>query len=61
MHRHDKVREILKEADSGINKLERKEFDDEKKRIRLCEQVSDKLQKAYLMVTDLKRESEENT
>ncbi|MBU0472340.1 MAG: hypothetical protein KKF89_02155 [Nanoarchaeota archaeon] len=59
MYRHDKVREILKSLISEVNELEKKEYDNEKNRSRACDKISEKVQRAYCLVNELKKEFEE--
>jgi len=59
MHRHEKVRGLLKSVISEVNTLEAKEFDNEIKRSRVCDRITDDLHKAFLLVNELKREFEE--
>ena len=59
MHRHDKVREILKVVISEVDYLEAHEYNDERKRSKACEHISDDIHKALLLINDIKKEFEE--
>ncbi|MBC8495186.1 hypothetical protein H8D36_03465 [archaeon] len=59
MHRHEKISILLKSIISEIHNLERKDFDDERKRSNACEKINDELHKAYSMINELKKEFQE--
>ncbi|NQU97940.1 hypothetical protein HQ533_00590 [Candidatus Woesearchaeota archaeon] len=59
MHRHEKVRGLLKSVISEVNDLERVDYDDERKRSMACDKISDKLHTAYILINELKKEFEE--
>ena len=59
MHRHEKISTLLKEVISEIHELEKKDFDDERKRSSACEKIDDKLHEAYSMINELKKEFQE--
>lgn len=59
MHRHKKVRDLLRDIISEVDKLEQKEYDDEKKRLIACDRTTEKLYEAYAIINQLKKEFEE--
>ncbi|MFH1770661.1 MAG: hypothetical protein ABH828_03830 [archaeon] len=58
-HRHDKVRNLLKEIISQVDEIEKKEYDNDRKRSKACDEIADKVQEAYALVNQLKKEFDE--
>lgn len=59
MHRHDKVRDLLKKVISQVDDIEKKEYDDERKRSKACDDIANNIQEAYALVNQLKKEFDE--
>ena len=58
-HRHEKVRDLLKEIISQVDEIEKKQYDDERLRSKACDEIADKVQEAYALVNQLKKEFDE--
>lgn len=59
VHRHEKVRDLLKKVISQVDEIEKKEYDDERKRSRICDDTAKNIQEAYVLVNQLKKEFDE--